>query len=188
MGNQQATQNTTTNDYEVVKWFAMKASKKETLAISTFKEAGLRVYCPTYKATVMQRGDKIVVDRLLIPNTIFVYGNYRTINALKYHHPFITYSYRKVDGSYKILTIPVNEMERFIQSADKMHDDITYYRPEEVYLHRGDRVRIIGGAFDGYEGTLVKDKDSKQKMFLIDFKMLGAIATHISPKYIQLIK
>ena len=169
-------------------WFALKVSRKETLASSLLEGAGVRVYCPMAATDTTIQGKKVIVERPLIPNTIFAFAPFRTINALKNLHTFITYSYRKEDGKYKILQVPEREMERFIDSSTKMKNDITYFQPEEVELKKGDKVRIVGGLFDGYEGTLLKAKGRAKRMFLINFEMLGAIGTHIEPQYIKVIK
>jgi transcription antitermination factor NusG len=104
------------------------------------------------------QGKKVIVERPLIPNTVFVYAPFRQLNSLKNANPFITYCYKKVDGKFKILQVPTREMELFIDSSTKMKADITYFHPDEVELKKGDRVKIVGGLFDGYEGTLLKAK------------------------------
>lgn len=169
-------------------WFALKVSRKETLAISVMEKAGLRTYCPMAATDTTIQGKKVIVERPLIPNTVFVYAPFHQLNALKNTHPFITYCYKKVDGKFKILQVPTREMELFIDSSTKMKEDITYFHPDEVELKQGDKVKIVGGLFDGYEGTLLKAKGRAKRMFLINFEMLGAIGTHIEPQYIRVIK
>ena len=169
-------------------WFALKASRQERKAAELLTAAGMRTFFPQVAADLTVQGKKVIVQRPLIPNTLFAFAPFRQLNALRNAHPFITYSYKKVDGKYKILQVPTREMERFIDSSTKMHDDIAYFRPEEVDLQKGDRVRIVGGVFDGYEGTLLKAKGRAKRMFLINFEMLGALGTHIEPQYIRVIK
>ena len=169
-------------------WFALKVSRKESLAMKVMEDAGLRAYCPMAATDTTIHGQKKIVERPLIPNTIFVFAPFRRINALKNQNTFITYCYKKVDGKFKILQVPTREMELFIDSSTKMKNDITYFSPEEVELKQGDRVKIVGGLFDGYEGTLLKAKGRAKRMFLINFEMLGAIGTHIEPQYIRVIK
>ena len=171
-----------------LQWFALKVSRKETLATSILEKAGLRTYCPMAATDTTIQGKKVIVERPLIPNTIFVYAPFRQLNTIRNANPFITYCYKKVDGKYKILQVPTREMERFIDSSTKMKNDITYFHPEEVELKQGDRVKIVGGLFDGYEGTLLKAKGRAKRMFLINFEMLGALGTHIEPQYIRVIK
>lgn len=169
-------------------WFVLKVSRKETLAMEVLEKAGLRTYCPMVECDTTIRGKKVIVERPLIPNVIFTYAPFAQLNSLKNLNPFITYCYQKVNEKYKILQVPEREMELFILSSTKMKKDITYFHPEEVELKKGDRVRIIGGLFDGCEGTLLKAKGRAKRMFLINFEILGAIGTHIEPEYIRLIK
>ena len=168
-------------------WFALKAGHKEMQAVSVLEKAGMRVYAPQVKVDMTYRGQKKIVMRSLIPNTLFAYTSFRVLNAIKGNYPFITYSYKKVEGRFKILKIPTREMERFIDSSTRMKDDIKYFRPDEIELNKGDRVRIVGGVFDGYEGTLLKAKGRAKRMFVINFELLGALGTHIEPEYIQII-
>ena len=169
-------------------WFALKVSRKESLATSILERAGLRTYCPMAATDTTIQGKKVIVERPLIPNTVFVFAPFRKLNALKNLHPFITYCYKKQDGKFKILQVPTREMDLFIDSSTKMKEDITYFHPDEVELKQGDRVKIVGGLFDGYEGTLLKAKGRAKRMFLINFEMLGALGTHIEPQYIKVIK
>lgn len=173
---------------EELQWFALKVSRKESQAVAILEKAGLRTYCPLVETDTTIMGKKTIVKRPLIPNTLFVYAPFRYLNIIKNANPFITYCYKKLDGKYKILQVPPREMELFIDSSTKMQNDITYFRPEEVELQKGDRVRIVGGVFDGYEGTLLKAKGRAKRMFLINFEMLGALGTHIEPQYIQVLK
>ena len=169
-------------------WFALKVSRKETLAVSVLEKAGFRTYCPLVNTDITVAGKKTIVKRPLIPNTLFVYAAFQHLNMVKNANPFITYCYKKIDGKYKILQVPTREMELFIDSSTKMQHDIKYFQPEEVELKIGDKVRIVGGVFDGYEGVLLKAKGRAKRMFLINFEMLGALGTHIEPQYIQVIK
>lgn len=182
------TQVSTSTVNEEPQWFALKVSRKETLATSILEKAGLRTYCPMAPTDTTLQGKKVIVERPLIPNTVFVFAPFRRLNSLKNANPFITYCYKKVDGKYRILQVPTREMELFIDSSTKMKNDITYFHPDEVELKQGDRVKIVGGLFDGYEGTLLKAKGRAKRMFLINFEMLGALGTHIEPQYIRVIK
>lgn len=168
-------------------WFVLKVSRQEDRAAETLDSKGLRTYLPKAQTDATICGKKRIVERPLIPNTIFVHAPFRTLNAILAGHTFMSYCYRRTINGYKILKVPAREMERFIDSSTKMKGDITYYQPQEVVLKRGDKVRIVGGLFDGYEGTLLKAKGRAKRMFLINFEMLGAIGTHIEPQYIRLI-
>ena len=173
---------------EEPQWFVLKTSRKEAQAKTVLEQAGMSTFCPMVPIDITVHGKKTIVERPLIPNTIFVFAPFRQLNAIKNAHPFITYAYKKVDGKYKILQVPTRERELFIDSSTKMKSDIAYFQPDEVELKRGDRVCIVGGLFDGYEGTLLKAKGRAKRMFLINFEMLGALGTHFEPQYIRVMK
>lgn len=176
------------NKNDEPQWFVIKVSHKEQKAIDVFDRAGIDTFCPMTKADITVRGEKTIVRRPLIANTIFAYGAFSKINSVKSSNPFITYSYAKSGSTYRILHVPDHEMKMFIDSATKMENDITYYRPDEVNLKKGDKVRIVGGLFDGYEGVLLKAKGRAKRVFLINFELLGALGTHVEAQYIRLIK
>ena len=173
---------------DIPQWFVMKVSRKEQLAVDVMTRAGLRFFFPTVQSDSTLNGKKVITERPLIPNTIFVYSSFTVINTIKKLNSFITYSYTKDGNSYKILHVPEQEMERFIDAATKMKTDIHYFRPDEVELKKGDRVLIVGGIFDGQEGILLKAKGRAKRMFLINFEMLGALGTHIAPEFVRIIK
>lgn len=188
MENPSGTQIHTTHPSDEPQWFALKTSRKEAKAIAVLEGEGLRTFCPMVQTDMTTHGKKTIVARPLIPNTLFVFAPFRQLNTIRNAHTFITYAYKKTEGKYRILQVPTREMERFIDSSTKMQDDITYFRPEEVELRQGDHVKIVGGLFDGYEGTLLKAKGRAKRMFLINFEMLGALGTHIEPQFIRVIK
>ena len=138
-------------------WFALKVSRKESLAMKVMEDAGLRAYCPMAATDTTIHGQKKIVERPLIPNTIFVFAPFRRINALKNQNTFITYCYKKVDGKFKILQVPTREMELFIDSSTKMKNDITYFHPEEVEL------KPTASESSGVSSTVTKAPSSKPK-------------------------
>lgn len=173
---------------DVPQWFVLKVSHRELKAQEVLERAGITTFCPMTETDITVRGEKTIVQRPLIANTVFAYGSFSKINSLKNINSFITYCYTKNSTSYKILHVPEQEMVRFIDSATKMQNDIVYYKPNEIDLKKGDKVRIVGGLFDGYEGVLLKAKGRAKRMFLINFEMLGALGTHVEPEYVRLVK
>lgn len=181
-----STQATARND--TPQWFVLKVSHKEQKAQEILEKAGIATFCPYTKVDITIRGEKTIVQRPLIANTVFAFSSFNKINSLKNTNAFITYCYTKSGSTYKILHVPEQEMDRFIDSATKMQNDIVYYKPNEINLKKGDKVRIVGGLFDGYEGVLLKAKGRAKRMFLINFEMLGALGTHVEPEYVRLVK
>jgi transcription antitermination factor NusG len=86
------------------------------------------------------------------------------------------------------MKVPNREMEEFMEVARHYDADLTYYRPEEIELDKGTRIRIIGGTFDGAQGILVRIKGKRGKRLVVQIPELMAIATtYIEPEFIQIL-
>lgn len=89
----------------------------------------------------------------------------------------------------QIITISDEEMAPFIRICEEMADEIIYFTPEEVDLSKGDRVRIIGGTFDGMEGHFIKVTGKRNRRFVVTIpQMLMASTANIEPKFIKIIE
>lgn len=79
-------------------------------------------------------------------------------------------------------------MHEFIRVAQKYEEDLTYYKPEEICLTKGIKVRVHGGVFDGVEGTLLKVKGKRSKRIVVTIPGIVAIAAaYIEPELIEII-
>ena len=55
-------------------------------------------------------------------------------------------------------------------------------------LKKGQRIRIIGGVFDGAEGVLLKVKGIRDKRLVVSLpNLLTVAATRIEPEFIQIL-
>jgi hypothetical protein len=73
---------TAARNEEETQWFVLKVSRKERLATEVLKGAGLKTFCPTVPTDITMKGEKHIVERPLIPNTIFV-SEKKTIFIIK---------------------------------------------------------------------------------------------------------
>lgn len=172
---------------QAVKWFVLKASRREKAAQAALQEAGIDHYLPTHQVAEERCGQKRLVERPLISNMLFAQGTHERINSFVRQHDYIHFAYRREGAGFCILEVPDAEMETFRQAVTCMAGDLTYYHPNEVSLHRGTKVRIVGGNLDGYEGIILRDKKEAAEMFYIDFPLLGSLGTHVAPDFIQII-
>ena len=51
----------------------------------------------------------------------------------------------------------------------------------------GRRVRIVGGALDGYEGRLLSLRGTRVRRLLVEIPNLLTAAVEVSPEYVQLL-
>lgn len=75
----------------------------------------------------------------------------------------------------KPVVVPENEMNNFIAVAGTYEEQLVYITPKPGQFTRGDRVRILGGPFEGAEGVLQRVKGDSR--VIVSVKGLVAVAT-----------
>ena len=78
-------------------------------------------------------------------------------------------------------------MSRFIHAV-RSSENPRFYLPGELDASMyGRRVRIVGGALDGYEGSLLSLRGTRVRRLLVEIPNLLAAAIEVSPEYVQLL-
>ena len=176
-------------------WYVLRAVfGREMRVKKLFDDENVRSFVPMHYCIKEDRqGHK---QRQLVPavrNWVFVYSTKSYLEefkdkVLRQNKIPLYFLTRKHDDRNVIVTIPDNQMDDFMNVATKVEEDIMYLRPEEVSLSKGDRVRIIGGAFDGLEGILTKVKGKRSKRVVVNIPdLLCVAASCITPDLIQII-
>lgn len=75
----------------------------------------------------------------------------------------------------KPVVVPEQEMKNFIAVAGTYEEQLVYITPKPGQFTRGDRVRILGGPFEGAEGVLQRVKGDSR--VIVSIKGLVAVAT-----------
>ena len=162
---------------------------RELQAREWFGERGIETFVPMRREIVTLRdGHK---SHKLVPaihNLIFVHTTSDTMRELKPRLPIVQYLTHPVDGRNRPILVPEAQMQQFIRVSNSDDDRLLYLRPEELNLRHGTPVRIIGGPFDGVEGTFVKVQGVRNRRVVVQLQGLLAIATEVHPDLIQVIK
>lgn len=143
---------------ESSEWFAMSATFGRALKAKDFLEShSVRCFIPM-KYEVVSDG-KHGKKRQLVPainNLLFANTTRSNIQALKSELSYLQYLTRP-DGLRRVpIVVPEHQMEQFIAVCNTHNDKLIYLNPDEINLEKGTPIQIIGGAFDGVEGTFVK--------------------------------
>ena len=150
-------------------WFAMRATyKREFVAQEYLQSKGIEVFIPLRREIKTIRGIKRKVTVPAINSLIFVYAKKEQIHQAKFGIDYLQYLTRKLDGQNIPIIVPANQMELFKKVVEDDTIDKTYFAPGEVNLAEGTRVKVHGGALDGYEGILMKQKGKRNKQFFLD--------------------
>lgn len=155
-------------------WFAMRATyRREMIAKRALEERGIESFVPMRYELKLQGGRR---KRKLVPaihNLIFVYAEPKVLQTAKARLPYLQYMIRK--GGEKI-TVPEEQMRRFIAVTDSLDVGLTYCNPEELKLELGQRVKVHGGPCDGQEGVLVKIPGSRSRRVVVAIEGVTAVA------------
>lgn len=119
-----------------------------------------------------------------IPNLCFVYAThekvFHIIDHLEEHQSLCQYLTPYIDPiTHQIMTVPTEQMERFITAFNIMGDQAIWIDPRTANYRKGDRVRIIGGNFKNIEGHIVRCYG--QQRVAVEIEGITAIATAYVP-------
>ena len=170
-------------------WFVMRDLKRRNAKLPAYKLLdSLNVTCftPMVERLLKVDGRRVRQKVPFMQDLLFVNDTRCRLDGIV--EKTSTLQYRYVIGARQTpMTVRNADMEHFIRAV--MSTEFPqYFTPDEVTTAmRNRRIRIIGGALDGYEGTLVTTRGSKVKRLLVEIPMLLAAAVEVSPEYIQVL-
>ena len=188
--NSAADSNSVDKESAEMLWFAMSATFGREMKAKEFLENNnVRCFVPLRYQLVKGRSkDKV---RKLVPavsNLVFVNTTKDNIKILKTKLPYLHYHTRPEGGKNIPVTVPSAQMEQFIAACNTYNEKMTFVRPDEIKLSEGTRIRIVGGAFDGIEGTFIRIDKGKQKHVVINVDRIAAIVlAKVNDGYIQVL-
>ena len=173
---------------ETETWFAMRATyRREPDAMRLLEKEKLGCFVPMQYKISIRRGKKVRVLAPVIHNLLFVHARPSDLKRVKSKVTYLQYITDTRSGQ-KII-VPDIEMQRFIAVAGTYNDHLLYFRPEELNLSKGTKVRITGGEFAGQEGIFLKVKGARDRRVVIEIRGVIAVAmTTLHPDLIEVIK
>ncbi len=182
------------NKNQDMAWFVLKTIFSSEMKVKVLlDERGIENFIPMcYKIKVVKHKK----EKKLLPainDLIFVHSTKKEIEDFKadilLNYNYSTYFLTRKEGTKrKIEIVPNKQMEEFIKVASHYDDDIVYFAPEEIELKKGTKVRIVGGIFDGVEGTLLRVKGKKHKRIVLQIPGLSVATSYVTPDLIEIIK
>ena len=164
---------------EPMQWFVMNAYKNEKRAEEALEAAkGMEYFIPKRYAVRKYQGKPKRVLVPVIPNLVFVKARYQDLEEFKRKCPYLRYATIRESGHNKIMKV-----------ASCIEEDIIYYHLDELDFKAGMRVRVVGGAFEGVEGTLIKLNGKRRKRVVVKLDGVLAIsAAEIETDLIEVLK
>lgn len=175
--------------YDPPQWYVMRVTyQREVPAKSRLDELGVETFLPVQ--SVRRRNSHGRFCKVFVPlvhNFLFVHSDRRTIDGIKtFKLPYLRYATCMRDGRREIMTVPERQMQSFMAVAGNEEQQPLFLDPALVDLSQGDRVRIVGGPFEGVEGTFMRLQGNRGRRVVIKIEFVAAVATtEIPPQLVE---
>lgn len=176
-------------DSENRQWFVLSVAfgRELTLMSRLQEKAGIRCFVPMRRERKRNANGRFYYKRsIAIPNYVFAHASARLLKAAVGtpgtalgHANFVRRDDK--EGRRVPVTVPQNEMESFIAIAGNEEERVLFLNPSELDFTKGERVRIIGGPFEGVEGTFMKVSKKHEKRVVVKIEGISAVATTALP-------
>lgn len=177
-------------DEQPKQWFVLRDFKKWNAKAPGYKELprlGIRCFTPMHWVVSTRRNVRKREHVPVIQNLLFAYDTRAVLDPIIERVNSLQYQYKRGCGSAAPMTVPDNDMERFICAVNNDPSPI-YYSPDELTPEMlGKEIIVNGGPLDGYRGKLVKIRGSKKRRLVVEIKGFIAAAVEVNPDYIQFV-
>lgn len=167
-------------------WYAVRVSYSRELVLKSILDSeNIENFIPMRYGYIIKNGKRM---RKLLPaihNLVFIHSTRKRIDALK----------DSLEGTMPIrfimnrehcrpVVIPDEQMRSFILVAGTYDEAILYVESAELHLVKGQKVRIIGGVFEGVIGEFVRIRHDRRVVVNIEGVMAIA-TTYIHPSLVE---
>ena len=171
-------------------WFAMRDLKRANAKLPAYKqlaEAGMEVFTPMTTHLVVKDGKSTRVEIPEMQDLLFVNESRQNLDPIVAKTPTLQYRFKRGGKQGEPIIIPTEDMTKFIGAVQNANNPKFYSADEIDPLMCGRKIRMVGGALDGYEGTLQTVRGSKTKHLIITLPSLLAVSVDINDEYIEVL-
>ena len=150
---------------------------------------GLEYFIPKRYEMRVRHGKKEPRPVPVIPGLVFVHATHRRIVSFKQEkYNSLQFIMTGIDGRGGYLIVPDREMESFIRVCGQYSANTRFYKPGDLHIGKGMKVRVHGGPFDGVEGIFVKVAGRRSRQLVVLLAGLMAASTTVEPEYLEILK
>ena len=165
---------------------AKNPAYKQLQAMPEMKDC---VFVPLKQKVFMEFGKRVVHFVPFMPDLVFVHKSREELDPIVRQMALLQYRYVRGGKQFEAMSVRAQDFEKFREAVEQI-DNVEYYSYEEVSPQRyGEKMRIIGGRRNGFEGRLMSKRGSKFKRLLVDLRECNlAAAIQVESEFIQLMK
>ena len=156
-------------------WYAIRVTFNREMKVKDDLDLrGIESFVPMKYVMSTRRGRRVKKLVPSIHNLIFFHIEPSLMKEYK-ANTRLPIRYIMNPATKKPVVVPEKEMNNFIAVAGTYEEQLEYITPKPGQFTRGDRVRILGGPFEGAEGVLQRVKGDSR--VVVSVKGLVAVAT-----------
>ena len=156
-------------------WYAIRVTFNREMKVKDDLDLrGIECFIPMKYVMSTRRGRRVKKLVPTIHNLIFFHIEPSVMKEYK-ANTRLPIRYIMNPATKKPVVVPEREMKNFIAVAGTYEEQLVYITPKPGQFTRGDRVRILGGPFEGAEGVLQRVKGDSR--VVVSIKGLVAVAT-----------
>lgn len=163
-------------------WYVMRVTyQRELVAQRLLEGLGVKSFVPTMKVKRRKVGGSFYWrEEAKVHNYIFVYATLPELQKIKTTKiTYLRYMMAKGDeGRPTPQFVPSKQMEDFMAVC---RSEGVRYLDTEIDLHKGDRVRILGGPLKGVEGVYTRTSLKHEHRVVVRIEGIAAVATLALP-------
>ena len=165
-------------------WFVMRDLKRSNAKNPAYKqlsELGFTVFTPMTVRVTNKGSRRISIKVPYIQDLLFVQSSKRNLDQIVAQTNTLQYRFLKGQPFGTPMTVPTEEMERFI-AAVSLDKDPIYYNIDEITPQMlGAHIRMISdGPFNTFEGRIIKIGRSRKKRILVELNGILAAAIELN--------
>lgn len=166
------------------KWYPLRVTYQQEMKVKhDLDSKKIECFIPMTYVYKMHGERRIKQLKPAIHNLIFVRLSEVEIKEYKERSP-LPIRYIMNRETRKPITIPDRQMHNFIGVAGTYDEQLIYLDPNPQNWKKGQRVRIMGGIFNGYEGRFLRIKGDRR--VVVEIPGIIAVATgYIHPSLIE---
>lgn len=177
-------------DNAIEQWYVFAVSYRKEMEVRDELSAhGFQAYLPMRYCLRERLGKKTRVLQPAIAGLVFVRGarkdliNFKDTSRLKGY--FFLKRQLMRDGTMKYLQIRDSEMVNFQKVNDVEGAQLTYFKPEELNIAKGSKVRIMDGPFEGVTGIVQRLPGKKGQFLVVSLPGVAIAAVSLKPQYVK---
>ena len=171
------------------KWYVLGSLRRnqELKIREELRRDHLECFVPLYYVIKKVKGTRQRMLVPAIPGLMFIQGTLDHLKEAISNRKYGLYL-RKSTFSNKenYLTVSDHEMQNFISFTTQAGEHISYYRPEEIQLRPGDKIRVNGGLYNGLEGVIQRIKGKRNKHLIVSIPGVVYAAVELEPDLVEL--